>query len=253
MSQIQGVNSAQYSMPWLFGLQQTGAPTSASAPPAQANDPGAAPFDPFSAMLAPGLQQGNTGAAQPFSLDAMSALISAQEQSSGPNGLSPDQQKVFSELDTDGDGKVTTSELETDFGADDKDLADAVMNKLDTNGDGSIDAGEFQSGTKKTLHQHHAHHGGAPKGGLDALMSAATQGETSQTLTNSDGSTTTTLTYADGSKVTLTSPAASTSADNSANADTTQAKAQSNLLEQLIKLQAQLTASATSSLTATTV
>lgn len=248
MSQIQSANSAQ-SLSWLFAAQQASAPPPGAPPSQDGSAPNASAFDPFSALLAPGTQQNSAGANQPFSLDAMSALISAQEQSTG---LSPDQQKVFSELDTTGDGKVTQSELEADFGADNKDLADAVMKKLDTNGDGSIDAGEFQSGTKKTLHARHGHHGGAPQpGGLDALMQA-TQAASTQTTSNSDGSSTTTLTYVDGSKVTLTTPVASTSSDNSTNSGTTQAKVQSNLLEQLIKLQAQLTASATSSLTATT-
>jgi hypothetical protein len=204
MSQIQGVNNAQYSMSWLFSVQQAGTATAASPPPAQASNPSTASFDPFAAMLAPGTQQSDAGAAPPFSLDAMRALIAAQEQSSG---LSGDQQKVFSKLDTDGDGKVTQSELEGGVGADNKTLADAVMSKLDTNGDGAIDQSEFAAKTKKSLH-HHGHQGG-PKG-LDALLKA-TQGET---------------------------PAASTTADSPVNAGTTQAQAQSNLIEQLIRLQA---------------
>ena len=52
------------------------------------------------------------------------------------------------------------------------------------------------------------------------------------------------MTYADGSKVSMTSAAsaAPTSSDNSASTSTSSSK-QSNLLEQLIKLQAQLTQS----------
>ena len=243
MSQIQGANSAQ-SLAWLFApaLQQGG----------PANAPGGAPqgsaqapaFDPFGQSATPA-QGSNTGAAPPFGLDAMSALIAAQERSSG---LSPMQQKVFSELDTDGDGKITQSELKTDFGADNRKLADAVMGKPDTNGDGAIDQSEFAAKTKKSLHRH-GHHGG-PKG-LDALLQA-TQAATSQSTTNSDGSTTTTLTYADGSKVTLNSPAAQTNTGNSVTSGTTQAQTRSNLLEQLIRLQAQLTAPAAPT-TATTV
>jgi hypothetical protein len=238
MSQIQSVNTTQYSMSWLFAAQQAGSTTSVTAPPAQANDPSAAPFDPFSALLGPGTQAPGAGAPAPFSLDAMSALLSAQEQSgtTSANGLSPDQQKVFSELDTDGDGKVTQSELQADFGADNKDLADAVMGKLDTNGDGSIDQSEFAAKTKKSLH-HHGHHGGGQ--GLDALLKA-TQAASSQSTTNSDGSTTTTLSYADGSTVTMNTPATPTNTDSSVSSGSTQAK--SNLLEQLIKMQAQFNA-----------
>ena len=197
MSQIQGANSAQ-SLAWLFApaLQQ-GGPANAPGGPSLGS-PGAPAFDPSGQSAAPA-QGSATGAAPPFGLDAMSALIAAQERSSG---LSPMQQKVFSELDTDGDGKITRSELETDFGADNKKLADAVMGKLDTNGDGAIDPSEFAAKTKKSLHRH-GHHGG-PKG-LDALLQA-TQ-----------------------------------ATDNSVTSGTTQAQTQSNLLEQLIRLQAQLT------------
>jgi hypothetical protein len=247
MSQIQGA-SAQYSMAWLFSVQQGGT-ASASPAPQGAGSPNATAFDPFSAMLAPG-QDADAGSTPPFSLDAMSALLSAQEQTSG---LSPDQQRVFSELDTDGDGKVTQSELETDFGADNKVLADAVMSKLDTNGDGSVDESEFGAGTHRTMRHRHGHHGGDGQAqGLDALMQA-TQAASTQTTSNSDGSTTTTLTYADGSTVTMTMPAASASTDNSTDQGSTRSRTQSNLLEQLIQLQAQLTnpvASGTTALTA---
>src|SRR6185295_2657083 len=195
MSQIQGANSAQ-SLAWLFApaLQQ-GGPANAPGGPSLAS-PGVPAFDPFGQGAAPA-QGSATGAAPPFGLDAMGALIAAQEHGSG---LSPMQQRVFSELDTDGDGKITQSELETDFGAGNKKLADAVMGKLDTNGDGAIDPSEFAAKTKKSLHRHE-HHGG-PKG-LDALLQA-TQ-----------------------------------ATDNSVTAGTT--PTQSNLLEQLIRLQAQLT------------
>src|SRR6185295_14516728 len=197
MSQIQGANSAQ-SLAWLFApaLQQ-GGPANAPGGPSLGS-PGAPAFDPSGQSAAP-----------PFGLDAMSALIAAQERSSG---LSPMQQKVFSELDTDGDGKITQSELETDFGADNKKLADAVMGKLDTNGDGAIDPSEFAAKTKKSLHRH-GHHG-EPKG-LDALLQA-TQ-----------------------------------ATDNSVTAGTIQAQTQPNLLEQLIRLQAQLTAPAAPTTAAT--
>jgi len=207
MSQIQGANSAQ-SLAWLFApaLQQ-GGPANAPAGPSLGS-PGVPAFDPFGQSAAPA-QGSTTGAAPPFGLDAMSALIAAQERSSG---LSPMQQRVFSELDTDGDGKITQSELQTDFGADNKKLADAVMGKLDTNGDGAIDQSEFAAKTKKSLHRH-GHHGG-PKG-LDALL-RATQ-----------------------------------ATDNSVTSGTTQAQTQSNLLEQLIRLQAQLTAPAAPTTAAT--
>ena len=240
MTQIQGANSAQYSLAWLFSAQQAGATSASAALTAGGGNAPQPGFDPSVGLPPPGPQAPAAGnAGPPFSLDAMSALIAAQESS---GGLSADQQKVFSELDTNGDGKVTTAELETDFGPDNKDLADAVAGKLDTDGDGSISESEFGAGTRKTMRHHHAHHGGGSgqAQGLDALMQA-TQAASTQIVNNSDGSSTTTLTYADGSTVTLTNPAAPASTDNSADSSSTESKTQSNLLEQLIKLQAQLT------------
>jgi hypothetical protein len=202
MTQIQGANSAQYSLAWLLSASQAGTTNTSTA------------FDPTAGMTQGATPALDAGAAappqQPLSLDMMRALMGAQEQA---NGLSPDQQKVFGELDTDGDGKVTAAELQADFGTDNKALADAVMKKLDTNGDGSIDQSEFAAKTKKHLHHHHA-----PQG-LDALLQA-TQG---------------------------------TSTDSSATTGTTQAQTQSDLLQQLLKLQAQLTTPATQSATAATV
>jgi uncharacterized tellurite resistance protein B-like protein len=202
-------------MSWLFppSVQQRG-PADAGAAPAQGK-PTASAFDPFGPGPAPA-QGSDPGAAPPFSLGAMGALIAAQEQSSG---LSPMQQTVFSQLDTNSDGKITQSELETGFSAGNKTLADAVMGKLDTDGDGSISENEFAAKTKKSLHRYRA---GAQ--GLEALLKA-TQSATSQ--------------------------GAPTSTDSSMTSGTTQAQTRSNLLQQLIRLQAQLTAPAAATTTAT--
>lgn len=192
-------------MSWLFPLsaQQDG-PASAALAQGNPAAPGVA-FDPLGPSFTPA-QGSDPGVAVPFSLGAMSALIAAQESS---GGLSPAQQNVFSELDRNGDGKITRSELKTDFGAGNKTLADTVMGKLDTDGDGSVSESGFAARTKRSLRHRHAQ-------GLDALLKAM-QNPTSQN--------------------------APTNTDSLVTSGTTKAQAQSNLLQQLIRLQAQLTAS----------
>jgi hypothetical protein len=266
MSQIQSTSSASYAIQWQYlqsVQQQSGSdPSSQSG----ANDPMSFGLDPFSSVNAQPSSGGTSG--PPFSLGAMSALIDAQEQSGSSSGLSSQQQKVFGELDTDGDGSVTKAELENDFGTSNKDLADAVFAKLDTNGDGSISQSEFGAGTTKTAHSGHHHHHMAPppsdsadgasgadgaEDPLSQLLSSngSANGASSQSVSNSDGSTTTTITYADGSKVSMTSAASSSNSDsgNSSTGGSTTQQTQANLLEQLIKLQAQLTQSITGSST----
>jgi hypothetical protein len=211
-------------------------------------------FDPFSGAGGQPSASGTSG--PPFSLDAMSALIAAQEQS-GASGLSQYQQQVFGKLDADGDGTVSSTELQNAFGADNKDAADYVMSKLDTNGDDSISQSEFGAGTTRGAggHHHHHMHAGPPpdesqgaQGGQAAqdplaLLASSADGASSQTTNNDDGSTTTTITYADGSKVSMTSTATASDASgsNSSVSGNPQQQTQQNLLEQLIKLQAQLT------------
>jgi hypothetical protein len=263
MSQIQGTSSAAYALQWQYlqATQQNGSQANAS-------DPMSFGLDPFSG--ASGQASGSGGSSgPPFSLDAMSALISAQEQSS-TNGLSPMQQNVFGKLDADGDGSVTSTELQSAFGADNKDAADYVMSKLDTNGDGSISQSEFGAGTTKGMGHHHHMHAGPPPDAsqsaqgdqstqdtqdpLAALLSSSADGASSQTASNSDGSTTTTITYADGSKVSMTSAAAasgSSGSDTSASGSSL-SQTQQNLLEQLIKLQSQLVQNLSASSAATT-
>src|SRR5882757_9465984 len=251
MSSVQGANGASSAIQQWQYLQSL-ASTGSTSQPSTGSDQTATAFDPFAGLGSDPTQSsgGSGGPTQPFSLEAMSALIDAQAQASGTSGMSAHQQKVFGELDTDGDGKVTKAELENDFGADNKGLADAVFSKLDKDGDGAISQSEFAAGTTKGAH-HHRHVGPPPdqsdqsgnaKDPLSQLLQAA--GASSTSTSNSDGSSTTTITYADGSKVSMTT-AASSNTDNSTNSGTSNS-AQSNLLEQLIKLQAQLTSSATS-------
>lgn len=250
MTSVQGASGASTAIQQWQYLQQL-ASTGSATQPSTGSDPTSTAFDPFAGLGSDPAQTsgGSAGPTQPFSLEAMSALIDAQAQASGTGGMSQHQQKVFGELDTDGDGKVTKAELENDFGADNKGLADAVFSRLDKDGDGSISASEFAAGTTRGAHHHH--HAGPPpdqsgdssnaKDPLSQLLQAA--GASSTSTSNSDGSSTTTITYADGSKVSMTT-AASSNTGNSTSSGTS-SSTQSNLLEQLIKLQAQLTSSAT--------
>lgn len=256
MSQVQASSSAAYALQQWQYLQATKS-TDAASQPSSGSDPAATAFDPFAGLG--GGQPAQSGVpCPPFNLDSMSALIAAQEQSgtSGASGLSHHQQKVFGELDTDGDGSVTKAELEADFGTDNKSIADLVMSKLDKDGDGAISKSEFAAGTTKGGHHHHMHAGPPPgQGSQDPLASliSSTQGASSQSTSNSDGSSTTTITYADGSKVSMTSPASSANTDSSVNPNSPKTQTQANLLKQLIKLQAQLIAPPAADVTAITV
>ncbi|MGF6425281.1 EF-hand domain-containing protein [Bradyrhizobium elkanii] len=179
----------------------------------------------------------------------MGALISAQSQSqtavsnSAMAASRSDALKdLFSQIDADGNGKITQSEFENALGAGGTNTAQAddVFSKLDSNGDGSVSLDEMSQALQG--HKgggHHRHHmasgstdgssGGTGGSSSDPLMQAL-DGATSTSVTNSDGSTTTTTTYADGSKVSMTTPAASSANINAASSY--------NIVEQLIQRQA---------------
>jgi hypothetical protein len=178
----------------------------------------------------------------------MSALLAAQSQSSTGSTASPPGsrasalQDLFSQIDADGDGKITKSEFEGALGAGGTNLAQAddVFSKLDKNGDGSVTLGEMASALKGSKGHHHHHHaasgssegsgaGGSNSSNSDSLMQAL-QGASSTSVTNSDGSVTTSLTYADGSKVTMTSAASGGSSSA--------ATSSYNFIEQMIQRQA---------------
>jgi hypothetical protein len=186
-----------------------------------------------------------------------SALIAAQGQS-GPTSsasASPSSalKDLFSQIDTNGDGKITKSEFEDALGAGGTNLAQAddVFNKLDANGDGTVSSDELSKALKGAGGHHGGHHhhagGAGDAGSTDASgsstdpLSQALAGSSSNSVTNSDGSTTTSITYADGSKVTLTTPAASIASSA--------ATSSYNLVERLIQREAQaLSSQATASL-----
>ena len=190
----------------------------------------------------------------PFKDSTMAALIALKGQDAGSSNGTGGAQGLFSKIDTDGDGKITQSELESALGGSgvDPKSADALFSKLDRNGDGSVDLGELTSATRRGHGRHHHQMaagggaGGDSQGGVDALLNATgADGAKTQTATNADGSSTTTITYADGSTVTMTTPAApATGASSGSGAATQSASGASpvNMIEQLIKMQAQLIA-----------
>ncbi len=166
----------------------------------------------------------NAGRYPQISAETMNALFAAQSQSAdgsaSSNASSPTSKgreaalkDLFSQIDVDGDGKITKSEFEDALGAGGTNLAKAgeVFSKMDANGDDSINLGEMNKALTGGRHNHPAHEassaGDASGGGSDS--SASSGGSTSTTTTNADGSTTTTVTYADGFKMSTTVPGAS--------------------------------------------
>lgn len=189
----------------------------------------------------------------PFSSGTMAALMALQGQGATGASGSGGAQGLFSQLDTDGDGSVSKTEFESALGQSgvDTSSADALFSKLDQNGDGSVSQSELSSAAHRGHGHGHGHHmeasgsgGGGDQGGLASLLnSTSANGASTQTESNSDGSSTTTITYADGSTVTMTTPAAEqnggTSGDGT-NGQTAGGSNSNNLIQQLIRLQAQL-------------
>jgi Ca2+-binding EF-hand superfamily protein len=208
------------------------------------------PFD-TGAAAGPGSSSGGSAPSGGLSPATMSALLAAQGQSSNSTASarrSDALKDLFSQLDADGDGRVSKSEFENALGAGGSNIAQAddVFGKLDKDGDGSVSLDEMSSALKGAGghgHRHRQHAAGSSGSGSDPLLQAL-DGATSTSTTNSDGSTSTSLTYADGSKVTMTSaPTASAS---------TSAASSYNFIERMIQREAQaISASATSSLSVT--
>src|SRR6476619_482296 len=154
--------------------------------------------------------------------ETMGALLDAQSQSSIGSTASASASRdaalkdLFSQIDGDGDGKITKSEFENALGAGGTNLAQAddVFSKMDTNSDGSVSLDEMSKALKSG---HHGHaHGASGSGDGSDSASKSSGGSTSTTTTAADGSTTTTVTYADGFKMSTTVPGASSSSRNSA-------------------------------------
>ncbi|MDA9434992.1 EF-hand domain-containing protein [Bradyrhizobium sp. CCBAU 51627] len=172
----------------------------------------------------------NAGKYPQISPETMNALFAAQSQStdptsstsssattSTPTGRDAALKDLFSQIDADGDGKITKSEFENALGAGGTNLAQAddVFSKLDSNSDGSVSLDEMSKALKPGHHGHHHAQGaggsGDVTGGGSDSSSQSGGGSTATTTTNADGSTTTTVTYADGFKMSTTVPGASSS------------------------------------------
>jgi hypothetical protein len=183
-----------------------------------------------------------TGAgASPPSFDPgmLAALLSLQGQQA--NGGASGSSGLFSNLDTNGDGQISKSEFEGTLGSVgvDTSSADALFSKLDTNGDGSVSQSELASAQHGHGHHHHHMDGASQGGGLSSLLNPTNaDGSTTKTATNTDGSTTTTISYTDGTTIDMTTPAASQ--DSGSSGGGSGAPSQSNLIEQLIRMQSQL-------------
>src|SRR5205807_9520666 len=104
-----------------------------------------------------------------ISPQTMSALIAAQSQSGATSSASSSPsaalKDLFSQIDADGDGKISKSEFENALGAGGTNLAQAddVFNKLDANGDGTVSLDELSKALKGGGHHHHP--AGAGDGG----------------------------------------------------------------------------------------
>ncbi|MDE2376843.1 EF-hand domain-containing protein [Bradyrhizobium sp.] len=192
----------------------------------------------------------NSGNRPQISPETMSALLAAQSQSatgsttstSSPTSRQDALKDLFSQIDADGDGKITKSEFENALGAGGTNLAQAddVFSKLDANSDGSVSLDEMSKALKGAGHRHHHHAAGASGAGDGSDSSTqASGGSTSTSVTNADGSTTTTVKYADGFKVSMTTPGAS-SASSSANSPY-------NWFEQMMQREAQAISTSTAS------
>lgn len=204
-----------------------------SSPSASRRKDSANPFDLSSANApATGSPPASGAGGSQISPETMSALLAAQSQSS-PGSTTAAISKshvlndLFSQIDADGDGKLSKTEFGNALGAGGSNVEQAgdVFGKMDRDSDGSVGLGEMMSALKGR-NGHHHHHAAASDGADDSTGAAgsgsqspmqALQGASSTSVTNSDGSTTTSLTYADGSKVTMTSAAASGAATSSYN------------------------------------
>jgi hypothetical protein len=180
---------------------------------------------------------------------AVIQAVLAQEQSKAgsanpmPTRKSDALNDLFSQLDADGNTKISQSEFESALGAagTDSAQADKVFGKMDKDADGSVSSDEMSAALLRGSHSNGQHYfpvtlrdrSGGPK---DANIPASNpHAVSSSSVANSDGTTTTSLVYADGSRATMRS-AAMSSGD---------AATSYNFIEQMILRQAKALASAT--------
>lgn len=166
--------------------------------------------------------------APPLSQGTLATLIALQ----GQDGT---KQKggLFGRIDANGDGKISKNEFGNTLSKAGVDAASTnrMFGELDADSDGTISKVELAPGRRDPNSRE------ARNGGLSALLNSTDfTGASTKTSANVDGTSTTTITYADGSTVSVTTPAAG---GTGAKPGATQ---QANLLDQLIRLQSQLSA-----------
>jgi hypothetical protein len=256
--------AASNALDLISALQQTLAGKNASATTTPANGQN---FDVSAGANASTASGGTSSTAtSPLAPSTMNALLSAQgdAQTSVVNG-DAFSAKLFSMLDTNGDGSISQSEFDSVFNKNgDTTKADTIFAKIDANQDGNVSPDELtnalsgqgqggQDGGGQQVHHRRHHHGLGGIGDANSLMGGSSDpndpfsigsssasndpfsGDSSQTVTNQDGSSTTTISYADGSQVTMTTPASSGSGSSPSSMA-------HNFIERMIQRQARMMA-----------
>jgi len=108
--------------------------------------------------------------------DALKALIQSLQQPPQPGSTAQD---LFSQIDTNNDGSITKTDVETAVAkaGGSKQAADALYAKLDPNNTGSVSAQQFAQNLPK-VRGHHHHHGGQKN--TASAASTASDGTTQQ-------------------------------------------------------------------------
>ena len=139
---------------------------------------------PFDIAASPSLASSVPGAGTPsqgggLSPATMSALLTAQSQSSNAAAAKPSQfdalKALFSQLDADGDGQISKTEFEKALGAGGTNIAkaDDVFGKMDKDGDGSIGLDEMSSALKGRQHHRSAALSRSSANGVSASAASA--------------------------------------------------------------------------------
>jgi Ca2+-binding EF-hand superfamily protein len=131
-----------------------------------------------------------------FATNTLASLLSAQE---APPSSSDIAAKIISVADTNGDGTLSLSEVETALGADTTSGANPLsqaFSAIDTNGDGQISASELTNaldaqkgaqGAQGAHHGHHHHHAEGAGGAGGASSTDLANQLISSADTNGDG------------------------------------------------------------------
>ena len=129
----------------------------------------------------------------PYSNQMQAQMIGYQAQgwpgASGGGQTNTLAQNLFSQIDSNGDGSISKSEMEqavTAAGGTTQ-AADALYSELDPNNTGSVSEQQFAQGLSSSSHHHHHHHGGGGGGGSAAGSSGSSAADALTSLFNADG------------------------------------------------------------------